>query len=247
MVALLHALAPDEGYNLTALPITVSTSIVTNQGTANVWYFATNSATNFVRFTIPVTNSLYFTNTFVESNYVSGTATKAWSVAEAVSFTNNTAYKVTNAVSYTYSNGVVVATNAARITTNYQVVATSALVPFTITGTDTTKVTNTIYGASAVDVSKGTTLVGSLSFKLMGAGTSPVGFGYYLTADGSTTNTAGGDIDMFVNANGTTTVQTNFSITVGGYGYMNMVYLTNGNASAVTNLVLKLAQKIAAP
>lgn len=230
----------------TALPILLSTTIQTNPGTQAVFYYATNNATNFVRFTLPATNNLWFTNTFIESNSVVGLGTKTWSVAEAVSFTNTVPYYVTNGISFTYSNGVKIATNAATITTNKQVLATSALVPFTITGTDYTTTTVNSYGQSVIDATKSAAVAVSVSFKLQGAGTSPVGFGYHATIDGATTNTVA-DTGLFLTANGTNLVQTNVVLNVGALGYLNLMYLTNGNATAVTNLVIKYAQKIAAP
>jgi hypothetical protein len=228
-----------------ALPLTLATTIQTNPGVQAVFYLATNSATNTIKFTVPTTNTLSFTNTFIESNSVVGLGTKMWSVAETVRFTNNVNYYVTNGQSFTYSNGVVVATNAQTITTNKQVLVTSALVPFTITGTDYSTVTNISYGASALDVSKSAKAAVKVSFKLTGSGTSPVTFNYTTTADGSLDNAAGSS--FAIAANGTTTVSTNIDLTVNSLGYLNLTSITNANATAVTNLVLKYGQKIAAP
>lgn len=230
-------------------PLTLATTITTNPGTQNVYKYATNSATNTVKFTIPTTNTLSFTNTFIESNYVVGVSSKTWTVAEAVRFTNNAAYYVTNAayITVTNSSGTnIYTTNSATIRTNYQVIATSAVVPFTITGTDYTTITNVTKGNSAIDVTESQTAAVKIAFNLTGAGTSSVTFYYIPTLDGVVDNAVVSN-SIVVIANGTNTVSTNLSLTVGSLGYLNFTMATNANANALTNLSFKYAQKIAAP
>lgn len=245
-----------------ALPLLLSTVIQTNPGTQAVFYTATNSATNTVKFTLPATNTLSFTNTFVESNSVVGLASKAWTVYEPVSFTNNTPYYITNAAyvtfyystNYTTNSGIVdtwltnkvYVTNAAVIRTNYQVFSTLTPVPFSITGTDYSTVTNKNYGAGALDMRGSATAILKVSFNLAGAGTGPVTFNYLTTTDGSTDNAVGGS-SFSLAANGTSTVSTNVALTLGAAGFLNLTSITNANATNVSNLVIKYAQKISAP
>lgn len=245
-----------------ALPVLLSTTYTTNGVTAV--YYATNTIVVSNLFTMPATNWLKATNTFVESNSVTGLATNTWTVLETITNRNPTAYYVTNAAyvtSYystnfvtngvtgivdTYRTNLVRVTNSATITTNYQTFIYTKPVSFTIVGTQTDITTNTTYGAAFLDVTKSASAAVYIGFKLMGSGTSPVGIGYYPGVDTVSSNTAG-PVELLLTANGTGWVSTNINVSVGPFGYLNLAYLTNGNASIVTNLVLKVAQKQNAP
>jgi len=252
--------------SLVPLPILQATTYATNG--VSQYYWATNTAIVSNLFTIPATNWLKITNTFIESNSITGTASNTWTVLETVTNRNLAAYYVTNAAFVTayystnYTTNVVLGvtnvyrwqtnrvavTNAAVITTNYQQVVFTVPVSFTAFGTNTAITTNLAYGARFIDVTRSASAAIYIGYRLTGPGTGPVGFGYYPSVDGVTTNTGPGvDLDFFLNANGTNWVSTNVSVNVGPFGYLNLAYLTNGNANIVTNLILKVAQKQSAP
>ncbi len=76
---------------------------------------------------------------------------------------------------------------------------------------------------------------------LAGSGTSVVGFKIEHSVDG--TNFAQSPHTLLLTANGTNTVYalTNFSVV--GYGWLNVSSITNPNASAVTNIVVRYGDK----
>ena len=144
---------------------------------------------------------------------------------------------VTNSLTYfvvTNANGF--GTNATRIYT-----VTNAVVT-----TTNTIATNSLYGVSSLDTKSSATAALLVSFKLTGSGTSAVALNYQPNIDGVTTNTSPAS-QISLAANGTTTVSTNVSVTCGAFGWLNLQSITNANASAVTNLVIKFVQKVSAP
>ncbi len=231
-----------------SLPLVLSTTTITNPGTTAIFYTNTGYATNTVKFTLPATNTLYFTNSFIESNWVYGVDSKKWTLYETVHATNNALYYVTNKAWFTYSNGVVIATNAATTNSAYQHFDFATPVNFSITGTNFSTLTVTNFGASALDVTKSASAAVSVSFKLVSTNSpqNAVTFSYELNSDGNTLNTSP-DLTFSLTSNGTTNVSTNINFTVGPFGFLNLTGITNGNAAALTNLVIKYGQKVQAP
>ena len=228
------------------LPLTLSTYTVTNIGIGAYFYLATNSATNIVKFTLPVTNTLSFTNTFIESNSVVGISTKSWTVNEPFSVTNTVASTNITGAYYTYSNGVVTATNAAVTNLVYQTYNMLTPVPFSITGTNSSTVNYTNFGSSAIGALQSSTIGVKVGFRLVSSGTSVVVFNYIPNLDGIIdTNNPVQSFSLV--ANGTGSVSTNVSITAGPFGFLNFTSITNGNSAAVTNLFIKIAQKVSSP
>lgn len=216
-----------------SLPLLVNTVITTNQDTSTaVYYSATNSGFKTTNtFTLPSVTNIVVTNTFISSNIIYGCATKTW-----------TDYMyVTN-----YNPNVYYITNGANRTTNRQTASFNTPVTFTATGTNCSYTTNLLYGMSAADVSRSASAVLLMSFNLTGAGTSAVTLNYQPVIDGATTNTAAG-LSVALAANGTTTVSTNFPLSIGAHGQLKLINVVNGNGTAVTNLVLKVAQKVQSP
>jgi hypothetical protein len=244
----LSAIAQTPAYNLTtislgtnavpanatlALPLLVNTVITTNNNTSTaVYYSATN--TNFKTtntFTLPSVTNIVVTNTFISSNVIYGCATKTWTDYMAVTNYNPNVYYITNGASRT---------------TNRQTASFNVPVNFTATGTNCSYSTNLLYGATTVDVSRSATAIVLFSANLTGAGTSAVTLNYQPVIDGVTTN-SGAASSVAITMAGTATVSTNLSINVGAFGQFKLINLVNANGTAVTNIVLKVAQKVSAP
>ena len=132
--------------------------------------------------------------------------------------------------------------------TNYQSFIYSVSVPFKAIGTNySTTTTNNVYGAEYVDVTKAKNANIFISFNLAGSGTSPLTLVYYPSQ--RSTNGYQDTISqkLAVTANGTSTVATNYLLSVGEYGYLSLAYVTNANASALTNLIIQVSQKVQSP
>ena len=231
--------------NNLALPLLLSSVTVTS--TPAITLTGTNISSFTNAFTLPSATNLTVTVTNTAPGTVSGTATNTFYSAITVTNKNPTAYYATNGAYYTYSNGVVIATNATTYKTNYQTFTFSTSVPFTIVGTNyQTYVTNAAYGASVIDVRQSATVAVKVGFKLTGSGTSAVTFSYIPNIDSIYDPLIPIQTISLV-ANGTNAVATNVSITAGPLGYLIFNGITNGNASGVTNLFFKYAQKVNSP
>lgn len=114
----------------------------------------------------------------------------------------------------------------------------------TATGTNSTIPASSQTNIAAVfTATKHDEFVLSVSFKLMGAGTSTLDFQWDYSADGTnwTSVKNGNSNGWFAGpaANGTTQVNWNTNINLATFGYYRINYITNGSASVCTNLSLR--------
>lgn len=104
--------------------------------------------------------------------------------------------------------------------------------------------TNTTIGSSNLAVIVATRAIDIAiqpQFKLTGAGTSPVVLKFDESIDNSNWTVATRSIT--ITPSGTTLVSKMANFTVGAAGYLRLSQIENPNAEAVTNLVIKYAQK----
>ncbi len=218
-----------------AFPIVLTTTYVTNIGTTQISYNATNTVINSNYFTLPTNVWLNVTNTFIRSNTVAGTNVLTFIVLESIHNTNSDPYYVTNV---SHSTNI--------ITTNYQFFNYSTGVPYTITGTSRVITTNIAYGGAVVDVSRSANAVLTFGFKNTGGGDSAnVVLRFQPSPDGVSTNT-GNPQSITLAANGTSAVSTNVALAT-PMGFLILETFENANTNALTNIVFKVSQRIQAP
>jgi hypothetical protein len=212
--------------------IVTNQSIVWSQGAAS---YTTNIYTNGI---IVYTNTLTsYTNQGWTTNIVKTTNTV---VAPSIIDNPNIANTyTTNSVTVTNQVSTFVVTNSsgAGYTTNIPLVSTNITLTL-----NSAYSTNQLYGASLFDVKRATTAAIQLQFQLTGTGTGNVTLNLAKSLAATIADTIG-TTNIAVAANGTNLVQYTAELNAGNAGWFIASGITNANASAVTNLLIRYAQK----
>jgi hypothetical protein len=199
---------------------TTNTTIFTNGAT-----IYTNSVINYTNQSW-VTNLTYVTNTVVTPTLIDNLNIPNTYTTNTVTVTNTTTYFVV-----TNANGLGYSTNISVLATNTTLSLNSAFA------------TNTLYGSYLMDVTRASSANITASFKLTGAGTSPIWL-VFSNATAIGLPDTSGNYSIPITANGANTVTFTTNINNNNYGWLQWGQIINSNAVPVTNLSIRVVQKV---